>query len=299
MTGNRTTAAGDTADELVALTPAILYTSLLMLIGSCGNALVFYVYGFRWQRTVTKIFIFSLAALDLMNSLICMPTEIAMLVKIVSFDAPEWCRITRFLTYTLNGSSSLILVAIAVDRYYKIHRPLNCFFTDRRAKRVCVGAVILAAGLSWPSLVFYGNLTIPIAGSDAVGVTCLVSDAYIDTWWPMVFYSVYFTCYLALVAAITVLYSLIAKQLVVLRRKQKERLRGGCSGLRSSTVEIPSQETVPLTRIIIDDAKAPGENDVTDHDVKSGTEKVALQRQPAESGKVSARKKKSKIDWRL
>ena len=232
---------------MTKLTPPILYTSLMMLMGACGNSVVCYVYGFRWQSTVTKIFIFSLAALDLSNSLICMPTEIAILVRFVTFDAPSWCRISRFLTYTLNGGSSLILVSIALDRWYKVCRPLEYFFTIRRAKLTCVGAVVLAATLSWPALVLYGNLTIPIAGSDVSGVTCLVSDEYIDTWLPLVFYSLFFTCYLVLVVVITVLYALIAVRLVSLKRQQKERLRAKYAGLRSSRLIYASQESIPLT----------------------------------------------------
>ena len=235
------------AAEVTQLAPAILYTSLMMLMGACGNSVVCYVYGFRWQSTVTKIFIFSLAALDLCNSLVCMPTEIAMLVRIVTFDSPSWCKISRFLTYTLNGSSSLILVSIALDRWYKVCRPLSYFFTDRRAKMTCVGAVVLAASLSWPSLVLYGNLTVPVHGSDVNGVTCLVSDDYIDTWLPLVFYSLYFSCYVVLVVVITVLYSLIAVRLVRLKRQQKERMRAKYAGIRSSRLIYASQESIPLT----------------------------------------------------
>ncbi|XP_076457079.1 uncharacterized protein LOC143291210 [Babylonia areolata] len=249
------------AAEVTKLWPAILYTSLLMVMGFLGNSVVCYVYGFRWQSTVTKIFIFSLAALDLTNSLICMPTEIAMLVRIVTFDAPTWCKITRFLTYTLNGSSSLILVAIAFDRWYKVCRPLKCFFTRRRAKFTCLGALVLAASISWPSLVLYGNLALPIVGSDTMGVTCLVSDDFIDTWWPLVFYCMYFTCYLCLVVAITVLYSMIAVKLVQLKKQQKERMAAKYAGLRSSKLMFPSQDSLPLTndRLADPDRTRPGE----------------------------------------
>ncbi|XP_070184287.1 uncharacterized protein [Littorina saxatilis] len=230
--------------DMTALAPAIAYTSLMMLMGAIGNAVVCYVYGFRWQSTVTKIFIFSLAVLDLSNSLICMPTEIVMLVKIVSFDSPAWCKLSRFLTYTLNGSSSLILVSIALDRWYKVCRPMKHFFDVRRAKLTCVGAVGLAASLSWPALVLYGSLTVSVVDSDVMGVTCLVSDDFIGTWWPLLFYSLYFACYAVLVVSITVLYSLIAVRIVQLKRKQKQRLTATCTGLRASRICSPTQELV-------------------------------------------------------
>lgn len=254
------------AAEVAKLWPAILYTSVMMAMGSVGNSIVCYVYGFRWQSTVTKTFIFSLAALDLTNSLICMPTEIAMLVKIMSFNAPWWCKVTRFLTYTLNGSSSLILAAIALDRWFKVCQPLKCFFTHKRAKWTCAGALLLAATLSWPSLILYGNLTLPIVGSSDTGVTCLVSDDFIDTWWPLVFYCVYFSCYLCLVVVITVLYSMIAVKLVQLKKKQKERIVAQYTGLRSSKVMFHSQETLPLTNagLAEDETKIGVKGDMTD-----------------------------------
>ena len=177
---------------------------------------------------------------------------------------------SRFLTYTLNGSSSLILVSIAFDRWHKVCRPLRAFFTERRAKRTCAGAVALSALLSSPSLLLYGDLTVPIVGTPQVGVTCLVSDDYIDTWWPLVFYSLYFSCYLTLVVALTVLYSLIAVRLVQLKRQQKERLAAKYAGLRSSKLLSLSQDNLatlaPEGRWR---GEEQGEGDGANHDVQT------------------------------
>ncbi|KAL8572881.1 hypothetical protein ACOMHN_011130 [Nucella lapillus] len=270
-TGSLLTLAEAKEAELLKLWPAILYTSVMMVMGSLGNSVVCYVYGFRWQSTVTKTFIFCLALLDLTNSLICMPTEIGMLVHMTSFNAPLWCKLTRFLTYTLNGSSSLILVAIALDRWYKVCRPLQCFFTHRRARWTCVAALVLATSISWPSLVLYGNLTIPIIGTGTMGVMCLVSDDFIDTWWPLVFYGVYFSCYLFLVVAITVLYSMIAVKLVQLRRQQKNRIVATYTGLRSSKLVFHSQESIPLNNAGLADGETKKDvSDTTTDQTKNG-----------------------------
>ena len=154
-------------DVNAKLTPALLYTSLMMLMAASGNALVCYVYGFRWRVTVTKTFIVCLAGLDLANSLLCMPTELAMLVRIVDFDAPVWCRVSRFLTYTLNGASSLILVSIALDRWYKV-----CWGGGGwRICDVCVG-VDWGGGERVVGGSFFVCVGVCVWGVDGVCVSC-------------------------------------------------------------------------------------------------------------------------------
>ena len=109
--------------------------------------------------------------------------------------------------------SSYLLIKISffvIYRWYKVCRPTKYFFTAKRAKLSCFCALVLAAILSWPSLILYGTLTLPMAGSDVMGTTCLVSDEFINTIWPLVFYTVYFACYVVLVITIVLLYSKIA-----------------------------------------------------------------------------------------
>lgn len=249
---NITVPSTSSASWSPVLIPAMAYTCILLVLGMLGNCLVCYVYGFRWQSTVTKVFIFFLALLDLCNCVICMPTELAMLARLTSFSAPYWCKVTRFLTYLLNGTSSLILVAIAFDRYYKICRPLGYFFTVRRAKLTCCAAMCFAAILSAASLVLYGDFTMQGVGGGqlgrAVGVTCLIADEYIDTHWPLLYYCVYFSCYMVLVLAITVLYTLIARRIIRLRQAQKERQRALLNCRTPSLLEPPTAEDIPNSR---------------------------------------------------
>ncbi|XP_046581546.1 probable G-protein coupled receptor No9 [Haliotis rubra] len=208
----------------LALWPALLYVGLIIVTGTVGNIVVCYVYGYRLRLTVTKQFMLVLAVLDLANCLICAPTEMAVMFKIVSFNAPVWCKVSRFLTYTLNGSTSLILLAIAVDRYCKVCRPLKVCFTKVRARRMCMLAVILSLGMSWPSLLIYGNKTLSIGGTQN-GTTCLIEDDYENTWYPVIFYSVFFISFLAIAAAIISLYVKVAMEIKLLRGRQEERIR--------------------------------------------------------------------------
>lgn len=208
----------------LALWPALLYVGLIIVTGTVGNIVVCYVYGYRLRLTVTKQFILVLAVLDLANCLICAPTEMVVMFKIVSFNAPIWCKMSRFITYTLNGSTSLILLAIAVDRYCKVCRPLKVCFTRVWARRMCMMAVILSLSMSWPSLILYGNKTLRV-GDTHNGTTCLIQDDYENTWYPLIFYSIFFVSFLAIAIAIISLYAIIARQIRLLRQRQDERIR--------------------------------------------------------------------------
>ncbi|CAG5128251.1 unnamed protein product [Candidula unifasciata] len=98
-----------------ALWPAIVYTTILMIVGTVGNILVLYVYRRHFQRSVTRMFIYALAVLDLGNCLITMPAELSILIQFTTFPSPVWCKVSRYLTYTFNGTSSIVLITIAMD----------------------------------------------------------------------------------------------------------------------------------------------------------------------------------------
>ncbi|KAK0043033.1 muscarinic acetylcholine receptor M3, partial [Biomphalaria pfeifferi] len=98
-----------------ALWPAVAYTVLMMTVGTVGNILVLVVYRRQYRKSVTRLFIFALAALDIGNCLITMPAELVILIHFTSFPSATWCKATRYLTYIFNGSSSIILIAISMD----------------------------------------------------------------------------------------------------------------------------------------------------------------------------------------
>uniref|UniRef100_A0A0B7AEK0 G-protein coupled receptors family 1 profile domain-containing protein n=1 Tax=Arion vulgaris TaxID=1028688 RepID=A0A0B7AEK0_9EUPU len=153
-----------------ALLPAIVYTAVLMIVGTVGNLLVLIVYRRNFLKSVTRMFIYALAVLDLGNCLVTMPAELAILIRFTSFPDPIWCKVTRYLTYIFNGTSSFILIAIALDRYFKVCRPMRVYITVRKAKIICVTAFCICATLAIPALIIYGELKLRILLSDK-GIT--------------------------------------------------------------------------------------------------------------------------------
>lgn len=233
-----------------ALWPAIFYTTVLMLVGTVGNILVLAVYRHQYQRSVTRMFIFALAAMDIGNCVFTMPTELMILIRFTSFPSAFWCKFTRYLTYIFNGTSSIILITIALDRYFKVCRPTHVGITIKRARMVCVGSFLLTTVLTIPALVIYGDMVFPILITDHEvtmlakdtdlvelersmaasnvshvvmnGTFCLVNSGHIDRHLPTVFYVGMLILYLVLIFFVVFFYSQVARAMFQLTRKHSK-----------------------------------------------------------------------------
>ncbi|KAK6969846.1 hypothetical protein BgiMline_025455 [Biomphalaria glabrata] len=234
-----------------ALWPAVAYTVLMMTVGTVGNILVLVVYRRQYRKSVTRLFIFALAALDIGNCLITMPAELVILIHFTSFPSATWCKATRYLTYIFNGSSSIILIAISMDRYFKVCRPTHQGMDIGRARLVCYGSFLLAALLSIPALIIYGDMVLPVlitgeevsllpfdtpmknrsmhrVNSEGItettitGTFCLLTTDYMDSLLPTFFYIGMLVLYLILIFFVIFFYSQVAKTMFVLTRKHSQ-----------------------------------------------------------------------------
>ena len=172
-------------DLLSSQLPAIIYSGLMMTVGLPGNMIVFYVYFFKWRRSTSRMFILFLAALDMINCATTIPMEIYIMRYSVKCDKPFLCKLSRFSTYTMNSSSALILVGIALDRFTRICRPYQRSFSEPFSRRICIGAILFAISLTWPSLVLYGTRVIDLG--KVKGQACLTENTYDKTPYPIIY----------------------------------------------------------------------------------------------------------------
>ncbi|XP_067829589.1 probable G-protein coupled receptor No18 [Heptranchias perlo] len=119
-----------------ATTQAILYL-LILIIGLPLNILVLVlVYKCRPLRSVTNMFVVSLALADFLIALLGLP------FIVIATIAQSWplggtfCQISGFLTFSLRNISILSVAGIAVDRYYVIARPFILTITRDKAKKM-------------------------------------------------------------------------------------------------------------------------------------------------------------------
>ncbi|XP_052271473.1 apelin receptor A-like [Dreissena polymorpha] len=118
---------------------------------------VFYAYFFKWRRSTSRIVILFLVVLDMFNSATILPMEIFVMKNYLKLNSPFLYKIFRYGTYVMNCSSALILVGIALDRFQRICRPYKQTFSEWKSKCICIGAIVVALCVTWPSLVLYGT----------------------------------------------------------------------------------------------------------------------------------------------
>ncbi|XP_060583412.1 muscarinic acetylcholine receptor M4-like [Ruditapes philippinarum] len=219
--------------EFKAKLPAIIYTSILMLIGTPGNVIVLYVYFFKWRKSTSRMFILFLTALDLINCMTTLPMEIYIMIYSVILDKPWLCKVTRFSTYILNSSSAAILVAIAIDRFRRICRPHGPQFSAQRSKYMCIGCILIALTITWPSLLFYGTRTIPLGNVN--GKSCLLENRYDRSIYPTIFFILQMASTVAIFTTLSVLYYFVGIQ--VCKHRKMRLIRKAETAAAKSMIE--------------------------------------------------------------
>ena len=193
--------------------PAIVYTAILMVAGLIGNFLVFLVYYFKWKQCSTRIFILALATCDLINCAVTMPTEIALMVDYSILSLSSACKVSRFTTYLCNSTSTMVLIAVAFDRFQRICKPHSHPMTSRKAKLIVLVVFLIAIVLTFPSLIIYGKQTLNIIKGKLPFTVqiCLIEDQYVHTYLPLAYFAVHgigtiitFTIFLVLYSCVGV-----------------------------------------------------------------------------------------------
>ena len=137
------TAAGAKGDALVVIEFILFF--LVGLVAFAGNVLIFIaLYRNPLLRTVTNVFVFSLAITDLFMSLLVIPFAMVSVVERSRVLGDDGCQFNGIVNYILGGISLLILTQIAVNRYIRVVRPslYPSIYTKRSA-----GIMVVCAGM--------------------------------------------------------------------------------------------------------------------------------------------------------
>ncbi|RUS77090.1 hypothetical protein EGW08_015145 [Elysia chlorotica] len=175
--------------RMLAHIPAMVMVSFLMLIGLVGNSLVVYVYKRRFKKTSSNYFIMTMAVFDLLACLIGMPTELYDLSNPYTFYSTMNCKLLRGCqAFTVYGSS-VVLVEIAFDRFFKICRPL-LKVSLWRIKMLCAFAVLMAVLLSILPSIIYGIKMTDTPDPRVKGYDCSIAEEYKDSMLKVVFHGI-------------------------------------------------------------------------------------------------------------
>ena len=174
----------------------------------------------------SRVFLFFLAWMDLINCLITIPTEVYQMSNLYYFPNGDFCRLSRFLTYFINNTTSAVFLAIAIDRYIRICHPHHRAISIRGAKVACAVSMCIGAGVSWPVLVLYGrkDIKLPLSPHTVVsGAICAVKNEYEKTNYSLAFFVYLCVAVSACSLILAGLYIPIGKVMLQRRRANKRR----------------------------------------------------------------------------
>lgn len=139
----------------------ILLFSLIIIVSVIGNLLVIITFIVNiHMRSVTNIFILSLAISDLLVIVICAPINMSTAINTFWTFSSFACKLMPFLITFVVACSSLTLCCIAFDRYYAIVHPLKLKFlqTPTRASILQIIVWVISGAASIPYCFFFDKV---------------------------------------------------------------------------------------------------------------------------------------------
>ena len=178
--------------------PAVVFVSLLSVIGSIGNGLVVCIYKDHLQKSTVNVFIFWLAAFDFCLCFVEMPYKAFDISFPLMYGYPVLCKGFGFLEIFLSMVSIILLLCIAFDRYFVVWRPLRRLTMDN-INYIILLCIILGLLLSWPTVFVYGEThiktSVPGVYSWGCGVAKeMVGSKLIPFWYYFLYVVFAVTC---------------------------------------------------------------------------------------------------------
>lgn len=113
------------------LYPTSIVYGLTLIIGILGNTLIiFTIARYSRMRTITNVFLASLATADLMLILICVPIKLARLFAYTWTFGEFLCKFVPYMQNVSMICSVLTMTSMSLERYYAILHPM-------KAKYIC------------------------------------------------------------------------------------------------------------------------------------------------------------------
>ncbi|KAL3889965.1 hypothetical protein ACJMK2_002279 [Sinanodonta woodiana] len=227
------------AVEAQLLLPVLVIYVVIMTAGIIGNIFVLIIYNNKFKRSSSRIFILSLAAMDLMACVFGIPYHVLDLINPYTYTNHVACKCLSFVMTFFTLGSVFVLTVVGVDRFFKICRPLKKQVSDFGTRKACGIAILTSLLVSWPNALIYGHSSVPvpveIGENHLTGVECFIDDDYKDTMLPIIFIGFNCLVFISTIVVLIVLYSLICHVIYVREKNQTEISRSiPKSGLASA-----------------------------------------------------------------
>lgn len=133
---------------------AVLWLLFAVIVAGNTAVLAGLLFGKR-RKSRMNFFIMQLAFADLLVGLISVLTDIIWRTTIAWYAGNIACKLIRFMQAVVTYSSTYVLVALSIDRYDAITRPMNFSGSWWRARALVITAWALSALFSMPIIFLY------------------------------------------------------------------------------------------------------------------------------------------------
>ena len=185
--------------------PTVIITVISIILGLIGNILVIYVFGFCFKRTTANIFVSCLALSDTFTCFFLCFETLDLRYPLYSGNYPEICKTVRFLEVFCHSCSSILLVCIAMDRFYKICKPF-IYISLKKVKRVLAWLIISMLLLSWPVAFIHGPETVVTPYPQVNGKDCADDDNFKGSVYSGLYFFLLLIITLCCIFAVVILY---------------------------------------------------------------------------------------------
>ncbi|VDI63433.1 cholecystokinin B receptor [Mytilus galloprovincialis] len=139
--------------------PATIFLIFLSVVGTIGNIHTILVYMLSpiISNYSVRVLIIWIASIDLTACIFGMPFENFVMRYNYTFASAGACKFFKFLSHISTGASTLLLTAIAIERYKIVVKNSPILITNsQRSNAISAFLLVLSVILSIPAVVFYG-----------------------------------------------------------------------------------------------------------------------------------------------
>ncbi|XP_076153325.1 arginine vasopressin receptor 2, like [Alosa pseudoharengus] len=129
----------------------------IFVLAACGNFfLLFTLWKKRKRNTRTQLFLFHLCLADLMVAFFQVLPQLSMEITHGFKGSDSLCRIVKYLQVVGMFASTYMIVAMTIDRYHAVCKPMVSFFKGSFRRYVAIGAAwLISLIFSTPQLFIF------------------------------------------------------------------------------------------------------------------------------------------------
>ncbi|XP_052788709.1 cholecystokinin receptor type A-like [Mya arenaria] len=201
-----------------ALLPLTITFGFFAVFGFFGNLIILLVFSLSrdYKRNNFKVFVLTLAVIDLVICITLIPAEMVKQRKYFEFGDVVTCKVKCFFNVFGASSSCLALLVISIDRFRKVVQPFKKQMTPAIAVRILiVVACVFPILLSIPGTIMCGikttNITNIYGGNTTIHL-CETEKKYEKSIWRIIYKFTFIILLVGISVTYIVLYTFVMRE---------------------------------------------------------------------------------------